>query len=81
MRDGRDVHTQSSESIAATALVMVRRFQSKKGKAVPVPQGLSSTRADPAFVRLRGSKDSQAGLAGSACGHNLAMVRQKATLR
>lgn len=38
-------------------------------------------RAGPAFGRLRGSKESQAGLAGSGCGHDLAMVRQKATLR
>lgn len=38
-------------------------------------------RAGPAFGRLRGSEESQAGLAGPGCGHDLAMVRQRATLR
>lgn len=41
--EGQHPHTQSWESIAATALVMVRHFQSKIGRAVPVPQGPSST--------------------------------------
>lgn len=38
-------------------------------------------RAGPAFGGLRGSEESQAGLAGPGCGHDLAMVRQRATLR
>lgn len=37
--------------------------------------------AGPAFGGAEGSKESQAGLAGSGSGHNLAMVRQKAALR
>lgn len=42
--EGQHPHTQSWESIAAVALVMVRHFQSKIGRAVPVPPGPSSTR-------------------------------------
>lgn len=41
---GRVQGQHSWESSAATALVMVRHFQPKTGEAVPVPQGLSSSR-------------------------------------
>lgn len=79
------IHTHSWESIAATALVMVTHFSLTQEKLL-LSQGPQQyqgpcRRAAPAFGRLRGSQESQAGLAGCGGGHDLAMVRQKVTLR
>lgn len=82
VRGERQISTHTAEQ----HWFMVRHVQSKIGKAVAVLCGLSSTR-DLAEGQvqlsggLRGGEDSQAGLAGSGCGHNLATVRHRTTLR
>lgn len=81
---GQHPHTQLGEHCSHGS-GYGHTLQSNTGKAAPVPgpqqyQG-PCRRAAPAFGRLRGSQESQAGMAGCGGGHDLAMVRQKVTLR
>lgn len=81
-----NVHTQRTERALQPQLWFWSDTSVKHRKSCSYPTGPQQYQgpcrgADPAFGSLRGSKEPQAGLVGSGCGHDLAMARQKATLR
>lgn len=86
MRDGRAISTRRAERALQPQLWLWSGTSSQKLEKLFLSHLASAApgtlqRAGPAFGGAEGSKESQAGLAGSGSGHNLAMVRQKAALR